>query len=278
MPTPKHPGHTVESGGRRDRRRVRGLRMIGSTDERRRIVAPDALPLKLVAVTHGAPSGANREAVIRLVDGVASARPELPVSISFLDARDSGAVAALATAPDDDAVVVPLVLSAGFHVRTGLSLGLERSGAGLHLAAELGPDDRIVDVLARRLERAGLADGDAVLLAAAGSNDPRAVRECFETARRLGQRLGRPVTVGFIAAAIPRLGDAIEMIREVHPGVRVVIGPYLLAPGTFYDLAAAAGADAVAEPLLLPGEPAPHPLVDLVLERYADAIAGVTAA
>ncbi|MFB9309468.1 sirohydrochlorin ferrochelatase [Agromyces hippuratus] len=236
----------------------------------------EAPPLRLVAVTHGAPSSANREAVIRLVDGVASARPELDVSISFVDASRSDVAAALG--PDDDAgaVIVPLVLSAGFHVRTGLSLGLDRRGSGVdaatgsRLAAELGPDDRIVEVLAERLGRLGLADTDAVVLAAAGSNDPRAVRECFETARRLGHRLGRSVTVGFIAAAIPRLHDAIEMIREVHPGVRVIIGSYLLAPGTFYDTAASAGADAIAAPLLLPGEVAPRQLVELVLDRYAD--------
>lgn len=235
-------------------------------------------PLRLVAVTHGAPSSANREAVIRLVDGVASARPDLDVSISFVDASRSDVAAALG--PDDDtgAVIVPLVLSAGFHVRTGLSLGLDRRGSGsgagpvtgTRLAAELGPDDRIVEVLAERLGRLRIADTDAVVLAAAGSNDPRAVRECFETARRLGHRLGRSVTVGFIAAAIPRLHDAIEMIREVHPGVRVIIGSYLLAPGTFYDTAASAGADAIAAPLLLPDEVAPRQLVELVLERYAD--------
>ena len=190
-----------------------------------------AHPLRLVAVTHGAPSAANREAVIRLVDAVASERPELDVSISFVDASNADVAAALAADAEPDAVIVPLVLSAGFHVRTGLSLGLDRIGGGAQLAAELGPDDRIVSVLADRLDALGLADGDAVLLAAAGSNDPRAVRECFETARRLGHRLGRPVTVGFIAAAIPRLPDAIEMIREVHPGARVVVGPYLLAPG-----------------------------------------------
>ncbi|SIN71907.1 sirohydrochlorin chelatase [Agromyces cerinus] len=236
----------------------------------------EAHPLRLVAVTHGAPSSANREAVIRLVDGVASARPELDVSISFVDASRSDVAAALG--PDDDAgaVIVPLVLSAGFHVRTGLSLGLDRRGSdagaltGTRLAAELGPDDRIVEVLAERLDRLRLSDTDAVVLAAAGSNDPRAVRECFETARRLGHRLGRSVTVGFIAAAIPRLHDAIEMIREVHPGVRVVVGSYLLAPGTFYDAAASAGADAIASPLLLPDEAAPGQLVDLVLDRYSD--------
>lgn len=226
-------------------------------------------PLRLVAVTHGTPSTANREAVIRLVDGVASARPDLGVSITFVDASNVDVSSALEAAAEPDAVIVPLVLSAGFHVRTGLSLGLDRIGGSARLAPELGPDERLVEVLAQRLAELGLADGDTVLLAAAGSNDPRAVRECFETARRLGQRLGRSVTAGFIAAAIPRLPDAIEMIREVHPGSRVVVGPYLLAPGTFYDQAAASGADLIADPLLLPDEPAPAALVDLVLDRYA---------
>lgn len=231
---------------------------------------PVALPpLRLVAVTHGTPSTANREAVIRLVDGVASARPDLGVSITFVDASNVDVSSALEAAAEPDAVIVPLVLSAGFHVRTGLSLGLDRIGGSARLAPELGPDERLVEVLAQRLGELGLADGDTVLLAAAGSNDPRAVRECFETARRLGQRLGRSVTAGFIAAAIPRLPDAIEMIREVHPGSRVVVGPYLLAPGTFYDQAAASGADLIADPLLLPDEPAPAALVDLVLDRYA---------
>ncbi|MEI5583094.1 MULTISPECIES: sirohydrochlorin chelatase [unclassified Agromyces] len=223
-------------------------------------------------MTHGAPSAANRQAVIRLVDGVATARPELDVSITFVDARNADVGASLEAAAAPRTVIVPLVLSAGFHVRTGLALGLDRLGGDVGLASELGPDDRIVDVLATRLAELGLRDGDAVLLAAAGSNDPRAVRECFETSRRLGQRLGRPVTAGFIAAAIPRLPDAIEMLREVHPGSRIVVCPYLLAPGTFYDQAKASGADVVGDPLLLPDRAAPEPLVDLVIDRYATAV------
>ena len=242
--------------------------MVGSSGAGLPADVPGAHPLRLVAVTHGAPSAENREAVIRLVDGVASERPELDVSISFVDAANRDVAASLAAAAEPDAVIVPLVLSAGFHVRTGLSLGLDRIGGGAQLADELGPDDRIVAVLARRLQALGLDDEDAVVLAAAGSNDPRAVRECFETARRLAHRLGRPVTVGFIAAAIPRLPDAIEMIREVHPGARVVVGAYLLAPGTFYDSAAGAGGDLIADPLLVPGESAPRELVDLVIERF----------
>jgi sirohydrochlorin ferrochelatase len=247
--------------------------MVGSTGAALHAKGLDSHPMRLLAVTHGPPSTANREAVIRLVDGVASQRPDLDVTISFVDASSADVAATLAVGAEADAeaVIVPLVLSAGYHVRTGLSQGLDRMGGRTHLAAELGPDDRIVSVLATRLDELGVEDGDAVVLAAAGSNDPRAVRECFETARRLAHRLGRPVTVGFIAAAIPRLPDAIEMIREVHPGARIVVGAYLLAPGTFYDAVSTMGADAVAAPLLTPDRTAPLELVELVIERYDEA-------
>lgn len=231
-----------------------------------------ARPLRLVALTHGEPSSANRAAIMRLVDGVAQARPGADVSIAFVDAQHRDVATALAeSVRDPEAIIVPLVLSAGFHVRTGLARGIDRlAGEGAALAAPLGPDDRLVEVLAERL--APLAGDDvSVVLAAAGSNDPRAVRECFETARRLGARIGRPVTVGFIAAAIPRLPDAIETLRAVHPRTRVVVAAYLLAPGAFYDAAALAGGDAVTGPLMVADAPAPEQLVELVLDRI-DAI------
>ena len=242
--------------------------MPGSSDAELPSELVDGSPVRLVAVTHGAPSAANRVAVTRLVDRVVESVPGREVTIGFVDASTADVAAAVADAADASSVIVPLTLSAGYHVRTGLSFGLERIGAGGRLAAELGPDDRIVGILADRLAEAGLEPGDQVLLAAAGSNDPRAVRECFETARRLGHRLGRSVTVGFIAAAIPRLPDAIEMIREVHPGTRIVVAAYLLAPGAFYDAVLSAGADVVADPLITAGRPVPQGLVDVVLDRY----------
>lgn len=241
---------------------------IGSASTKRIDEAQAARPLRLVALTHGEPSAANRAAILRLVDGVASARPSVDVSIAFVDAQHRDVATTLAeSVGDPEAIIVPLVLSAGFHVRTGLSRGIDRlAGKGAALAAPLGPDDRLVAALT---ERIGAIDGAdvSVVLAAAGSNDPRAVRECFETARRLGARLGRPVTVGFIAAAIPRLPDAIEMIRAVHPRTRVVVATYLLAPGAFYDAAVLAGGDVVTDPLLMPDAPASPQLVELVLDR-----------
>ncbi|MET0975295.1 MAG: CbiX/SirB N-terminal domain-containing protein [Leifsonia sp.] len=236
------------------------------------VIAAEALVL--LALTHGAPSVANRAGIMQLVDSVAGALPGHNVSIAFLDVQHTDIADALdAFVTTEHTIILPLVLSAGFHMRTGIAKGLrrlERVGAGL--ADELGPDDRLVQVLAERIEELGLSPADSVVLAAAGSSDARAVRECFETGRRLAVRLGRPVTVGFIAAAMPRLHDAIEMVREVHPGTRVVVGTYLLAPGNFNDAVLSAGGDIVAAPLLIPDRVAPSQLVELVLERYATAV------
>ena len=228
----------------------------------------------LVALTHGAPSVANRAGIMQLVDAVAGSLPDRSVTIAFLDVQHTDIAEALAAfVTEANTVILPLVLSAGFHMRTGIAKGLERlEGFGAGLADELGPDDRLVRVLAERIEETGLGPADSVVLAAAGSSDARAVRECFETGRRLAVRLGRPVTVGFIAAAMPRLHDAIDMVRDVHPGTRVVVGTYLLAPGNFNDAVLGAGGDVVAAPLLLPDRVAPSDLVALVLDRYETAV------
>ena len=104
------------------------------------------------------------------------------------------------------------------------------------------------------------------MLGAAGSSQPSAVEDCRTVAAALSRLLGRPVTAAFLSAAEPRLADAVA--AQGLPGRRVVVATYLLAPGFFADLAAASGADVVTPPLLLPDEPVPDELVDIVVERY----------
>ena len=82
----------------------------------------------------------------------------------------------------------------------------------------------------------------------------------------LAARLERDVSIGFLAAADPRLGPAVEAARR--DGRRVVVANYLLAPGYFHDLAVRlADGSPVARPLL-DARPAGPAVVDLVLERY----------
>jgi sirohydrochlorin ferrochelatase len=244
-------------------------------------IAITALAPALVGISHGTSSAAGQAAVGALVSAVAQARADLHVSAGFVDVQTPDVAATLGAleTPDAvemrrDAVVVPLLLSAGYHVHVDLRRELD----AIHdrrtaLAMALGPDDRLVALLIRRLEQSGLALGDSVVLACAGSSDPRAVQDCVRMGERLARALGVAVRVGFISAAHPRLPVAVRTAREEHPGSRVVVSTYLLAPGFFAELASTAGADLVSAPLLAAGEAAPVELVALVVDRYLEAVA-----
>jgi sirohydrochlorin ferrochelatase len=231
----------------------------------------------LIACSHGTASPDGQAAVAALVAAVAAARPDLEVHEAFVDVQQPDPAAVLGALPDDrEARLVPLLLSAGYHVFVDLSdIAADRERTDV--APALGPDPRLVALLHRRLVAAGLREGDRVVLAAAGSSDARAVTDCAATAEALAARLGAPVTAAYLSAAVPCVADAVAAQRlsspEVNaaqdaPGPRVVVATYLLAPGYFADVAASSGADVVTPPLLLPDEPPAPELVDIVVERY----------
>ncbi|HEU5223564.1 MAG TPA: cobalamin biosynthesis protein CbiX [Candidatus Lumbricidophila sp.] len=229
-------------------------------------------PIRLVAIAHGEPSDAHRAAMQALTAAVA-AGSESRVSWQIVDPQARDLIeTVIASRPLPLSAVVPVVLSSDGPVRDRLALAFDRLRVpGLEVTEPLGPDPLLETVLATRLRELGLSPDDIVVLAAAGSNDAHAVREYSGVARRLGGQLGRPVTVGCIAAGSPRLSVAIDTARAVHPGARVVVANYLLAPGRFDSAARAAGAEAVALPLVIPDVPVPTELVQLVLARVAAA-------
>jgi sirohydrochlorin ferrochelatase len=236
----------------------------------------------LLAVSHGTSSAEGADAVAGLVEAVAARLDgRAAVAAGFVDVQQPDVPACLGSLGVDwptgaSAVLVPLLLSAGYHVHVDLAddvAAARDAGGDVTLAGALGPDERLVEVLARRLEEAGLRPDDVVVLAAAGSSDRRALVDCEATAAGLATRLGRPrdgVVLAYLSAAEPRLPDAVAEARS--SGHRVVVASYLLAPGYFADLAVAAGGDVTTPPLLVAGEaPAPE-LVDVVVERYAVAV------
>jgi sirohydrochlorin ferrochelatase len=244
-----------------------------------------ARPPALVGISHGTSSPDGRRAVRGLHDAVAAAVAERhpdatpSVRLGHVDVEQPDVPATLASLePGEPAIVVPLLLSAGYHVHVDLTEAVEAaSDRSVVLAAALGPDDRLATVLLRRLTEAGLGDDDRVVLAVAGSSDRRAVEHCRDMAGRLAAASGREVAVGFLSAAEPALPDAVAAARRSADGAggggRVVLANFLLAPGYFDDLARRVGADVTARPLLVPDEPAPAELVDIVLDRYAAASA-----
>lgn len=225
----------------------------------------------LVAASHGTSHPDGQRAVAALVGAVAETAPQLIVSQAFVDVQQPDVRQTLSAVDQGrDAVVVPLLLSAGYHVRVDLARDArETRDRRVTIADALGPDRRLTELLARRLDEAGLLPDDLIVLAAAGSSDQRAVDDCRVVAADLAAVLGRPVTAGFISAAIPRLADAVAQARSGGPAnARVVVACYLLAPGYFSGLAGDAGADLVSEPLLAADREVPRELVHVILERY----------
>jgi sirohydrochlorin ferrochelatase len=227
-------------------------------------------PPALLAISHGTSSPEGQRAVAGLVSAVAAFRRDLGVTGGFVDVQQPDVRATLEGLDSTrSAVIVPLLLSAGYHVHVDLRNSVRgAANRTATLGRALGPDDRLVALLERRLRAAGLRFNDRVVLACAGSSDPHAVDDCHEMGARLSSALGRPVTVGFISAAEPRLPAVVERERASARGSRVIVATYLLAPGYFADLAAAAGGDITTPPLLVADEPSATELVDLVLDRY----------
>lgn len=192
-------------------------------------------------------------------------RPGLQVLEAYVDVQEpelSGVVEGL---PEGTAaVVVPLLLSTGFHIKVDVPKAI-KSRPDVVAARPLGPDPRLAELLAKHLRAAGLQDRDGVLLAAAGSSLPDGSVDSEEQARLLAELLPNKVRVAYGASAEPNVPDGVASLRAelAQDGGRVFIASYLLATGYFHDQLFKAGADVVTAPLL----PSPV-LAEIALERY----------
>lgn len=238
----------------------------------------------LIGCSHGTNDPTGRQVVRRILDDVRAARPGLDVREAFVDVQQpevADVVASVVTADDGDAVVVPLLLSGGYHVEVDIAeaVAAHDGPAGRAVATPpLGPDHRLVDLLAHRLTEAGVRPHDAVVVAAAGSSRSGAARDVEAVAAGLRERHPGPVTVGYGAKAQPSVADAVASARAAlaegaqpdddAPSRRVMVAAYLLAPGYFYDRLLETGADLVTEPL-----GADPRLTAIVLDRYDSAAA-----
>lgn len=224
----------------------------------------------LIACAHGTSSLAGAAEVNALRDGIAALRPGLEVREAYVDVQDPELPAVVAGLPAGDAaVVVPLLLSVGYHVKVDIARAV-KGRPGTLAAAPLGPDPRLAALLDQRLREAGATDDDDVILAAAGSSDATASQNVEELAGQLRALRPNRIIAAYGASAKPSVPDAVAGLRGAAAGRRVVIASYLLAPGFFHDQLAKAGADLVTAALL----PAPV-LAEIALERYDAALAAV---
>ena len=158
-------------------------------------------------------------------------------------------------------MVVPLLLSSGYHVLTDIP-AVVAGHPRVRVARHLGPDPLVIDALADRLAAArGPSTVATTVLVGAGSSNPAATGEMADAAGQLAQRLGRSV-------AVLTLNEDLPAALAAAPAP-VEVATYLLAEGQFVDTlraAATAVGATVSDPIGV------HPaLIALVLARYDEA-------
>ncbi len=206
----------------------------------------------LIACSHGTHSLAGRQTIADLIDQVRELLPGVAVEAAFVDVQQPAVDEAVERiAAHDEAVVVPLLLSTGYHTETDIARAVAAHPGRAVATAPLGPHDALVDVLESRLAEAGADPGEPVVLAAAGSSDPRAAEDVAQVAALLAARLGSEVRIGFAAGAGPRITEAIGAARAAGGAEveRIAVASYVLAPGYFADLIAGTGGEVITAPL-----------------------------
>jgi sirohydrochlorin ferrochelatase len=219
----------------------------------------------LLAVAHGSRNPAATDVIKTLARQVRRLAPVLDVHVAFIGHAEPSLPTELGAA-GSNSVIVPLLLSTGYHLTADIT-GAATS-AGAKVADPLGPDELLLTALTARLSDAGVPAGTPVVLAAAGSSDPAAAADVQKQADLLAERMSVPVVGAFASAARPTVPEAVAKLRQ-RTGLPIAVASYLLAPGHFQDQLHGSGADWVTEPL--GGHPA---LAGLVIERYRTAAKG----
>jgi sirohydrochlorin ferrochelatase len=227
----------------------------------------------LVAVAHGSRDPRALSTVTALLDRVRELRPGLDVRLGHVELNEpllDDTLRSLGSAPT---VIVPLLLSRGYHVKHDLPRAAAAiPGGDIRIARPLGPHPLLAEALAARLAEAGWRAEDSssrsagVVLASAGSRDPESAADTRRMADMLGERLGGvPVVPAYASALAPTVPAAVEALtaRGRH---RIAVASYFAAPGLFATRSAAAAPWIAAEPL------GTHPaLARLLLHRYDQA-------
>lgn len=221
----------------------------------------------MIACAHGTNNAEGQERISQLRSDIAALRPGLTVLEAYVDVQEPALPDVVAgLAPGVQAVVVPLLLTVGFHVQVDIAQAVASRPDTL-AAAPLGPDPRLAKLLDERL---GELPADwAIVLAAAGSSRPEAAEQVEVLAADLAVRRPQRILAAYGASARPSVPEAVAALRA-GGAAGVAIASYLLAPGYFHDQLSTAGADLVAAPLL----PASL-MAELALEHFDSALSSV---
>lgn len=256
--------------------------------ERATFRGPAAGPALLV-VGHGTKSAAGIAQFMEQVDRIRSIA-DVDVAGGFIELSSpplTDAVADLVGAGHCKIVAVPLVLVAAGHSKGDIPAALKREtlrhpGLAFDYGRPLSGHPTILNLLTERLDAVLTAterSDTAVLLVGRGTTDPDANADVARVARLFWEGRGlQMVEPAFVSLAEPSVLQGLERCRMLGAR-RIVVLPYFLFSGVLPDrvVEQALGwgtenneielgfAELLGDCL---------PLAELVLERYAEALAG----
>lgn len=253
-------------------------------------------PPALLIAGHGTRDDAGAEAFRDFVRQLGARRPDLPVAGGFIELSPpplTEAVGELVERGVRRFAAVPLMLVSAGHAKGDIPAALARekerhAGISYTYGRPLGPHPALLNVLERRLDEALDAAGGrapldradvTVLLVGRGSTDPDANAEVYKAARLLWEGRGYAgVETAFVSLAAPDVPSGLDRCAALG-AKRVVVLPYFLFTGILPDRVkqqtegwAAAHPEVEVRSAEVIG-PEPE-LLDLVLERYEEAVKG----
>ncbi|MFF4860916.1 sirohydrochlorin chelatase [Streptomyces sp. NPDC001231] len=249
-------------------------------------------PPALLIAGHGTRDDAGAEAFRDFVRELGRRRPELPVAGGFIELSPpplGEAVAELVERGVRRFAAVPLMLVSAGHAKGDIPAALAREKErhpwiSYTYGRPLGPHPALLRVLERRLEEAlegtaGERSDVTVLLVGRGSTDPDANAEVHKAARLLWEGRGYAgVETAFVSLAAPDVPSGLDRCAKLGAR-RIVVLPYFLFTGILPDRVRRQTADWAATHPETDVRSAdvigPEPeLLDLVLERYEEAVKG----
>jgi sirohydrochlorin ferrochelatase len=194
---------------------------------------------------------------VRMIGDLAAAMAGVldeKVRVAFVDVLGPAPDEVLRALHDEPTVLVPALLSSGYHVRSDVPRHVASSGhPAVRVTRALGPSSELTRAMLDRLLESGWRTGDHVVLAAAGTSDRHAQSDVGAAAARLSALVGSRVSIAFAAprragSGYPSVPEAVARARRAGAS-RVAVASYLLADGLFQGRLHEAGADVVAAPL-----------------------------
>jgi sirohydrochlorin ferrochelatase len=225
----------------------------------------------LILCAHGTRDPEGQQVILDVAQQVRVAL-EVEVRVAYVDVQEPSIDAVVESIPASEeeitAIVVPFLLAGGYHVHVDIARAV-KDRRDVIATPPLGPDPRLIAVLLDRIASAGVHPTATLVLAPAGSSDPRSTRDTERVLDELRLTWDGPVRVGYASGLEPSVARAVMDARafgkdEEDSDVAVV--SYLLAPGQFQKVLESAEADHVTGPL------APDDrIIEVIAQRYSDA-------